>query len=132
MWRIIGIVVAIVGLFIAQSVYDVYLSWNYTELEATLIGYAEDCFFEKDRGHGPYFDCGQAPTMTVASGTSDNKIEKHAKLLYQYRVPPESQLRQAHTETWAVAPGKYWVGQKRNISVKKDDPTKVLWSRLVV
>jgi hypothetical protein len=135
MWRMAGILLAVVGLFISQSIYNVYLSWTYTELEATLVGYQEDCFFEKDRGHGPYFDCGQAPpisTVAPAGDPANYKIEKHAKLLYQYRVPAESQLRQAGTETWAVAPGKHWVGQKRNISIKKDDPTKVLWSRLVV
>jgi hypothetical protein len=132
MWRIIGILVAVIGLFIAQSVYDFYLSMNYTELEATLISYQEDCFLEKDRGHGPYFDCGQAPRMTEASSGSDDKIGRHANLTYQYRVPSESQFREARTQNWAVETGKFWVGQTRKISVKNDDPAKVLWSRLVV
>jgi hypothetical protein len=132
MWRIIGIVVAVVGLFIAQSIYDFYLSRNYTEVEAILVAYQEDCFFEKDRGHGPYFDCGSPPKVTQASAASDAKIEKHAQLTYRYRVPSESGFREARTENWAVTPGKFWIGQKRNISVKNDDPAKVLWSRLVV
>jgi hypothetical protein len=132
MWRIVGVLAAIVGLFIAQSVYDFYLSRNYTEVEAILIAYEEDCYFEKDRGHDAYFDCGMAAKMTEASGTSDNKIERHAKLTYQYRVPSESEFREARTQTWAVETGKFRVGQTRKISVKNDDPTKVLWSRLVV
>jgi hypothetical protein len=132
MVRIIGILIAIVGLFIAQSVYDFYLSRNYTEVEAILIAYEEDCYLEKDRGHDAYFDCGMAAKMTKASGASDNKIERHAKLTYQYRVPSESEFREARTQTWAVETGKFRVGQTRKISVKNDDPTKVLWSRLVV
>jgi hypothetical protein len=131
MGRIIGVLAVIVGLFIAQSVYDFYLSWNYTEVEAILIAYEEDCYFEKDRSLA-YFDCGMAAKMTEASGTSDNKIERHAKLTYQYRVPSESECREARTQTWAVETGKFRVGQTRKISVKNDDPTKVLWSRLVV
>jgi hypothetical protein len=55
MGRIIGVLAVIVGLFIAQSVYDFYLSWNYTEVEAILIAYEEDCYFEKDRSLA-YFD----------------------------------------------------------------------------
>jgi hypothetical protein len=132
MWRITGILVAVVGLFIAQSVYDFYLSRNYTELDATLIAYEEDCFLEKDRGHGPYFDCGMASKMTEAGGTSNSKIGRHANLTYQYRVPSESAFRVARTQNWAVETGKFWVGQKRKISVKNGDPTMVLWSRLVV
>jgi hypothetical protein len=133
MWRIVGILVAVVGLFIALSGYDFYLSRNYTEIEATLIAYEEDCLFEKDGAHGPYFDCGSAAKkMTEASGSSDSKIERHAKLTYQYRVPSESGFREARTESWAVQPGKFRVGQKRKISVKNDDPAKVLWSRLVI
>jgi hypothetical protein len=132
MGRIIGIVAVVIGLFIAQTIYDFYLSRNYTEVEAILVVYEEDCYFEKDRGHEPYFECGQASKMTEASSTSNSKIERHAKLTYQYRVPSESEFREAHTQTWAVAAGKFWVGQKRKISVKNDDPTKVLWSRLVV
>src|SRR3974390_1554106 len=130
MWRIVGILIAIVGLFIAQSVYDFYLSRNYTELEATLIAYEEDCGFEKDGGGGPYFDCGVAAKMAEASGASNSKIDRHAKLTYQYRVPSESEFREARTQSWAVQPGKFWVGQKRKISVKNDDPTKDLCCRL--
>ena len=132
MWRILGILVAIVGLFIAQTIYDFHLSRNYTEIEATLVGYEEDCFFEKDRGHGPYFDCPAAVKITRPSDASDNTIQRHAKLIYQYRVPSESAFREARTESWVVETGKFWVGQKRKISIKNDDPTKVLWSRLVV
>jgi hypothetical protein len=132
MWRIIGVAVAIVGLFIAQTIYDFYLSRNYTEIEAILIAYEEDCYFEKDRGHEAYFDCGHASKMTDASGASNSKIERRAKLTYQYRVPSESESREARTENWAVEVGKFRVGQTRKISVKNDDPAKVLWSRLVV
>jgi len=132
MWRILGILVAIVGLFIAQTIYDFYLSRNYTEIEATLVGYEEDCFFEKDRGHGPYFDCPAAVKITRPSDASDNTIQRHAKLTYQYRVPSESASRETRTESWVVETGKFRVGQKRKISIKNDDPTKVLWSRLVV
>ena len=132
MGRIAGILFVVVGLFIAQTIYDFYLSRNYTELEATLIAYEEDCYFGKDGAQGPYFDCGLASKMTGAGGTSNGKIERHAKLTYQYRVPSESEFRVARTQTWAVTPGKFWVGQTRKISVKNDDPTKVLWSRLVV
>jgi hypothetical protein len=131
MWRIAGIMIAVVGLFIAQSIHDFFLSRNYTELEAILIAYKEDCYFKKDLGHDAFFDCGRASKMTDASGPSDNRIERHARLTYRYRAPSESQLREARTESWGVETGKFWVGQKRNISVKNDDPTKVLWSRLV-
>jgi hypothetical protein len=131
MGRIIGVVLAIVGLFIAQTIYDFYLSRNYTEIEAILVAYEEDCYFEKDRGKDAYFSCGQAPKVTDANA-SDNKIERHAKLTYRYRVPSESDDREARTQTWAVTAGKFQVGQKRKISIKNDDPTKVLWSRLVV
>jgi hypothetical protein len=132
MGRILGVVVVVVGLFIAQSGYDFYLSRYYTEVEATLIAYEEDCYVEKGAGNISYFDCRLAATMTDAGGASDSKIERHAKLTYQYRVPSESDFREARTQTWAVQVGKFWVGQKRKISVKNDDPTKVLWSRLVV
>jgi len=132
MGRIFGVLAVIVGLFIAQSVYDFYLSMNYTEIEAILIAYEEDCYFEKDRGRDAYFDCSLASKMTETSDTSNSNIERHAKLTYQYRVAAESEFREARTQTWAVNPGKFWVGQKRKISVKNDDPTKVLWSRLVV
>jgi hypothetical protein len=132
MARILAVLLVVVGLFIAQSVYDFYLSMNYTEIEATLIAYEEDCYFDKLGVPDAYFDCGLAAKMTETSGTSNSKLERHAKLTYQYRVPAESKLREARTETWAVKPGKFWVGQKRKISVKNDDPTKIRWSRLVV
>jgi hypothetical protein len=133
MWRIVGILVAIVGLFIAQSVYDFYLSRNYTELEAVLVAYEENCFFEKDRFHGPYFDCGSsAPKVIPASSASESTIQRHANLTYRYRVASESDFREVRTESWVVEAGKFWVGQKRTISVKNDDPAKVLWSRLVI
>ena len=132
MARIIGILLVVVGLFIAQSGYDFYLSMNYTEIEAILVAYEEDCYFDKLGTPDAYFDCGLASKMTETSGTSDSKIERRAKLTYQYRAPAESELREARTQSWAVKPGKFWVGQKRKISVKNDDPTKVLWSRLVV
>src|SRR5215831_17922265 len=102
MWRILGILVAVVGLYIAQSIHDFYLSRNYTEVEATLIALEEDCFFHKDLGRGPFFGCGSASKTTDASGTSDNKIERGAKLTYQYRAPSESGFREARTEGWAV------------------------------
>jgi hypothetical protein len=70
--------------------------------------------------------------MTPAGGAADSKIERHAKLTYRYRVPSESAFREARTQSWAVETGKFWVGQTRKISVKNDDPTKVLWSRLVI
>jgi hypothetical protein len=131
MWRLVGILVAVVGLYIAQSIHDFYLARDYTELEATLTAYDEDCYFKKDLGHGPYFNCGSAAKMTDASGTSDSKIERRAKLTYRYRFPSDSAFREARTESWAVETGKFWVGQKRNISVKNDEHDKVLWSRLV-
>ena len=132
MVRIIGVLVVTVGLFMAQTIYDFYLSRNYTEIEATLVAYEENCYFEKDRHQDAYFDCRMASAMTEKSGASDSKIERHAKLTYQYRVPSESEVREARTENWIVETGKFRVGQKRSISVKNDDPTKVLWSRLVV
>ena len=86
MSRILGILVAIVGLFVAQSIYDFYLSRNYTEVEAILIAYEEDCSFAKDGAQGPYFDCGWPPKITQAGDSSDNKIERHATLIGE-RVP---------------------------------------------
>jgi len=132
MARIFGVLLVVVGLFIAQSIYDFYLSMNYTEIEATLVAYEEDCYVDKEGSRDAYFDCGTASKMTETSGASDSTIERHAKLTYQYRVPTESEHRQARTQNWAVKPGKFWVGQKRKISVKNGDPTKILWSRLVV
>src|SRR5262249_4692939 len=107
MARILGILLVVVGLFIAQSVYDFYLSMNYTEIEATLIAYEEDCYFDKLGVPDAYFDCALASKMTEPSGSSDSNIERHAKLTYQYRVLAESKLREARTETWAVKPGKF-------------------------
>ena len=129
MWRIIGIGVAIVGLFIAQTIYDFYLSRNYTEVDATLISYEEDCYFEKDRDRSVYFDCRSVPAV---KSDDAGKIERHAKLTYRYRAPSETTPREARTENWIVPAGKFQVGQTRKISVKNDDPAKVLWSRLVV
>jgi len=47
MSRIIGIVVVIVVLFIAQQIHNFNISRNYFEVEATLVQIAEDCYPRK-------------------------------------------------------------------------------------
>src|SRR5262249_53088195 len=100
MGRILGVVFVVVVLFITQTGYDFYLSRNYTEIEATLVAYEEDCYVEKKQAKDVYFDCSMAAKM--AARDPDGKIERHAKLTYQYRVPSESDVREARTQSWAV------------------------------
>ena len=130
MSRIIGIVVVIVALFAAQQVHNFNLSRNYFEVEATLVQIAEDCYLENNEKE--YFNCNQLPNTAAKSASQDNEIFRHANLTYSYQSPIDKAARQVGTQRWRVKPDTFHVGQTQSIFIKKDDPAKILWSKLVI
>ena len=130
MGRILGILFAIAGLFVFQQIHNRTLARDYDEVEATVTAYEEDCYFEKNDKE--YFSCGSVPSAMLKSRPSAGEILRHAVLTYTYKSPTDTEPREVRRQRWRVVPGQFGVGHKQTIFVKKDDPKKILWDRLVV
>ena len=130
MSRIIGIVGVIVVLFIAQQIHNFNISRNYFEVEATLVQIAENCYLESNEKE--YFNCNQLPNAAAKSASQGDTIFKHANLTYSYRNPIDNAAREVGTQRFRVKPDTFHIGQTQPIFIKKDDPNKILWSKLVI